>query len=254
MWRRLRFVIDQARAWSEATNGNLRQYLRWVEMQSAEGARVSESILPETDDDAVRIMTIHAAKGLEFPITIVSGMSTAPNRRAAPAEVVFPPGGGVGYRFGKHVITDEYEDWKPIDEQMDYHERMRLLYVACTRARDHLVVSLHRKARAAVPEASKRTNAELLHDGMGDRPEGLPSAVEATDHPMLTAPVAQSPNPIVSLADWERERDAALRARPAPRPNRGDGAHRRGCARPGAQAIGKRGCRSARATSISRRG
>ena len=38
VWRRLRFVIDQARAWSEATGGNLRQYLRWVSQQTAEGA------------------------------------------------------------------------------------------------------------------------------------------------------------------------------------------------------------------------
>ena len=96
VWRRLRFVIDQARAWSEATGGNLRQYLRWVAQQTAEGARVAEAVLPETDDDAVRIMTIHAAKGLEFPITIVSGMSTAPGAGRAPAEVVFPPTGTVG--------------------------------------------------------------------------------------------------------------------------------------------------------------
>ena len=40
------------------------------------GARVVETVLPETDDDAVRILTIHGAKGLEFPITIVSGMTT----------------------------------------------------------------------------------------------------------------------------------------------------------------------------------
>jgi ATP-dependent helicase/nuclease subunit A len=73
-------VIDQARAWSEATGGNLRQYLHWVRAQTEEGARVAESVLPESDDDAVRILTIHGAKGLEFPITIVSGMSTAPSR------------------------------------------------------------------------------------------------------------------------------------------------------------------------------
>ena len=76
VWRRLRFVIDQAREWSESAGGSLRQYIQWVERQSHEGARVAEAVLPETDDDAVRIMTIHAAKGLQFPITIVSGMST----------------------------------------------------------------------------------------------------------------------------------------------------------------------------------
>ena len=46
VWRRLRFLIDQARAWSEATGGNLRQYLRWVDLQTTEGARVAESVLP----------------------------------------------------------------------------------------------------------------------------------------------------------------------------------------------------------------
>ena len=51
-------------------------FLRWAELQSAEGARVVETVLPETDDDAVRILTIHGAKGLEFPITVLSGMTT----------------------------------------------------------------------------------------------------------------------------------------------------------------------------------
>ena len=149
VWRRLRFVIDQARAWSDATGGNLRQYLAWVAQQTAEGARVAESVLPETDDDAIRIMTIHGAKGLEFPITIVSGMSTAPGARRAPVEVVFPPTGNVGYRLGNQVTTSEYEAWAPVDEQMGLHERIRLLYVACTRARDHL-------DRVALPKGAGR--------------------------------------------------------------------------------------------------
>jgi ATP-dependent helicase/nuclease subunit A len=136
-------------------------------------------------------------------------MSTAPMRRPALAEVVFPPGGEVGYHFGRHVSTDEYEDWKPIDEQMDYLERMRLLYVACTRARDHLVVSLHRKARAATPEASKRTNAELLFDGMGTLLDSIPDAVDSTPF-TLTTPVATPPSAVLSLAEWKRERDSAL--------------------------------------------
>ncbi|MBV9952910.1 MAG: UvrD-helicase domain-containing protein, partial [Acidimicrobiia bacterium] len=166
VWRRLRFVIDQAREWSESTGGSLRQYLDWVERQSHEGARVAEAVLPETDDDAVRIMTIHAAKGLQFPVTIVSGMSTGASSRRAAAEVVFREGHEPGYRFGNKVVTDEFVEWIPIDEQMSAHERIRLLYVACTRAQDHLVVSLHRKARKSEPAADKRTNAELRVAGM----------------------------------------------------------------------------------------
>ncbi len=208
VWRRLRFVIDQAREWIEATGGNLRQYLRWVSLQTAEGARVAESILPETDDDAVRIMTIHSAKGLEFPITIVSGMSTLSSGRRAQAEVVFPTSGGVGYRFGRSVTTDEYVTWAPIDEQMGLHERIRLLYVACTRARDHLVVSLHRKERAKAPTRTGRTNAELLLGGMADVVDQLPGAADGAEEvPQVRV---EPPEPPAPLEAWAAERNGAL--------------------------------------------
>ncbi len=215
VWRRLRFVTDQARSWSDATRGNLRQYLAWVRQQASEGARVAEAVLPETDDDAVRIMTIHSAKGLEFPITIVSGMSTAPRGRPAPAEVVFPPTGAVGYKFGRHVTTDEYAEWAPIDEQMSFHERIRLLYVACTRARDHLVVSLHRKARASVPEEKALTNAELLVAGMGARLEELPDGAEMSGAvpPVMVA----APDPPPPFDEWASEHADALRRASRPR-------------------------------------
>ena len=211
VWRRLRFVIDQAREWSEATDGNLREYLQWVARQSSEGSRVAEAVLPETDDDAVRIMTIHAAKGLEFPITILSGMSTAPQARPSPAQVVFPPAGGVGYRFGKAVSTQEFEDFKPLDEQMAFDERVRLLYVATTRAKDHLVLSLQRKTRAKAPEPSKRTNAELLLAGCGYLLDDLPDAVD----PNVEAPTVKAAAPPTApppFAQWRADLDAALAA------------------------------------------
>jgi ATP-dependent helicase/nuclease subunit A len=219
VWRRLRFVTDQARAWSEATGGNLRQYLHWVTAQTAEGARVAESILPESDDDAVRILTIHGAKGLEFPITIVSGMSTAPSNRSAPAEVVFPDSGNpdadtVGYKFGSKVTTNEYVEWVPIDEQMGLHERIRLLYVACTRARDHLIMSVHRKVRTNLPKPSARTNAELLLDGMGELVDDLPDA--ALEVEALRPVVVEPPAPPAPFAEWDAERSGALRTASRP--------------------------------------
>ncbi|MFN8018420.1 MAG: UvrD-helicase domain-containing protein [Acidimicrobiales bacterium] len=212
VWRRLRFVIDQAREWGEATDGTLREYLLWVARQSAEGSRVAEAVLPETDDDAVRIMTIHAAKGLEFPITILSGMSTAPMTRRSPAQVVFPPAGGVGYRFGSNVQTDEFVDWMPIDDQMAYDERVRLLYVACTRAKDHLIVSVQRKERSAPPAPSSRSNAEILVAGMGqDVLDALPDAVDdQVEAPAVT--VAAPPPAPTPYPEWRAALDAALRA------------------------------------------
>jgi ATP-dependent helicase/nuclease subunit A len=115
-------------------------------------------VLPETDTDAVRVMTVHAAKGLEFPIVILSGMSSAP-RNASGVRVLWPAGGGYEVALSKSVQTGDFAAEAPIDEQMDSCERRRLLYVATTRARDHLVVSVHRAAGSGT-----LTNAKLLAD------------------------------------------------------------------------------------------
>ena len=94
-------------------------------------------------------MTIHASKGLEFPIAIISGLTTQQQVRRGGVHVTWPPDGSVGYSLGRGNSTPDYDDFVPVDEQMDSHERLRLLYVACTRACDHLVVSMHRGAEGA---------------------------------------------------------------------------------------------------------
>jgi ATP-dependent exoDNAse (exonuclease V) beta subunit len=141
-WRRLRFVIDQARAWSEIEHGGLRAYLTWATAQSAEGSRVAESVLPESDVDSVRIMTIHAAKGLEFPMVVLSGMTAQPFRGRGVRLLWTDDGYAVS--LSGELETGDFQEQLPLDEQMSSYERLRLMYVATTRARDHLVVSLHR--------------------------------------------------------------------------------------------------------------
>ncbi len=212
LWRRLRFVVDQARAWSEAEGGTLREYLEWARMQASESTRVAEAILPETDDDSVRILTIHASKGLEFPITIVSGTTTASRGAQARVQAVFPPGQPVGIRVGSSLATPEFEAFKPIDEQMDFHERLRLLYVACTRARDHLVVSLHRKTRKNEPdEQRKYTNAELLLEASQDAPHQV-ELVSVEGRGEVAGGARPDGKPLPDLERWEAERSAALSA------------------------------------------
>ena len=204
LWRRLRFVIDQARAWSESEGGSLRHYLDWARLQASESARVAETVLPETDDESVRILTIHGSKGLEFPITIVSGMTSRSGGRTNRVEVAWPPTGPVAIKVGPAIKTPEFEAYQPIDEQMGYHERLRLLYVGCTRAQDHLVVSLHRTERKAAPGADRLyTNAELIAGASQDAPHQRTLAGAPT--PLVLPPAAASDGPLIDIESWQAE-------------------------------------------------
>ncbi|MEV1129287.1 UvrD-helicase domain-containing protein [Agromyces sp. NPDC049794] len=152
-WGRVRFVIDQARAWSDVEHGGLREYLAWAAHQAQDSARVAESLLPETDLDVVRIMTVHAAKGLEFGMVVLSGMSSQPNRQRG-VRLLWQDH-SYSVHLTRSIETHDFADALPLDEQMDDEERRRLLYVATTRARDHLVVSVHRAARDIVQTAAE---------------------------------------------------------------------------------------------------
>ena len=210
VWRRLRFVIDQARAWADAGGTNLRSYLEWARLQGADNARVTESVLPETDDDSVRILTVHAAKGLEFPIVVLSGMTTKLDQRDQGPTVAFDFGGAPVVKLRGGVESENYETWKPIDEQMDAHERLRLLYVACTRARDHLIVSLHRRVPSA--KGSKENSAAWALADAGAAEAGASDGSTLFDRPeqesaqALHAPRAGTERTrLPDRHEWEQE-------------------------------------------------
>ncbi len=201
VWRRLRFVVDQPRAWSEAQAGGLRGYLDWAYRQGEESARVAEAVLPETDANSVRVLTIHAAKGLEFPVVIVSGMSTMPQSSRRGVEVLWPATGGYELKLTKELQTGDFELAKPIDEQMGHHERLRLLYVACTRARDHLVVSLHRAERKNPPaDESKMSSSELLVVPARTATGAVPYT--APQHSQRLVDVQAMPKPAPAWDEW----------------------------------------------------
>jgi len=184
-WRRLRFVIDQARAWSEIEHGGLRSYLAWATAQSAEGARVAESVLPESDADSVRIMTIHAAKGLEFPMVVLSGMTAQPMHSKGVRLLWSRDGYAVS--LSKDLQTGDFQDQLPVDEQMSAYERLRLMYVAATRARDHLVVSLHRSG-ATDTNARRLANADAAKAGAELLPVGAAGSAPVQMKPVVSPP------------------------------------------------------------------
>lgn len=141
-WRRVRYVIDEARAWSDATGGTLAEYLAWVDRRVEDVDRVELST--DEGEDSLRIMTIHAAKGLEFPITVIAGLGGADAPNAATG--VRWQGMTPLVRLGK-MTNAALSDLAALERRAGRAEEARLLYVAFTRAKDHLVVSMHHKDR-----------------------------------------------------------------------------------------------------------
>lgn len=149
-WRRYRFLIDRAREFASSGDTSIRAFITWTDRQRSERARMDVSSIPESDEDAVRVMTMHAAKGLEFPVVVLTGLNSQPSSRTRAvlfdrdnrrAEVKAGSGDST-------FRTAGYEDLSEIEKRREAEEEARLLYVAATRAKDHLVVSMYRTAKA----------------------------------------------------------------------------------------------------------
>jgi ATP-dependent exoDNAse (exonuclease V) beta subunit len=130
------------------------------------------------DEPCVRIMTIHAAKGLEFPITVLTGLGRKPaNRR--PLIVVDRVAEAVELRLGEDFATPGWEQLDVREREMEAAERVRLLYVALTRARDHLVVGLFRARRGEDTDAARLDTLLRAREGVDElEVEALPEPPE----------------------------------------------------------------------------
>ena len=222
-WRRYRFLVEQARAFAAAGVNGLRAFLEWVQRQAAEGARVTETPVPESDEEAVRIMTVHAAKGLEFPVVILTGLNNS--RRSRVDEVIFDDGDvevGVGSRNSR-FLTAGYEVKHEQEEVREDEEHVRLLYVATTRARDHLVLSMHRPDSRNTGLDSTRI-AELLedHDDLWEQVELQPqyqlqaTAREARDIAQSQQAFDIAEHSVEARHEWRSKRQEVVNAQRRP--------------------------------------
>ena len=222
-WRRYRFLVEQARAFAAAGGNSLRAFLEWVQRQADEGARVTEAPVPESDEEAVRIMTVHGAKGLEFPVVILTGLNVNQNIRVN--NVLFDAGKvevGIGSRTS-FFQTAGYEALHEREKVLEDQEHIRLLYVATTRARDHLVLSMHRPDNRNSGLDSTQI-AELLedHDDLWKqvelRPEHQARAVaqEARSAARSQQPFDPAAHTIEAREAWQSRRLGVINAQGKP--------------------------------------
>jgi len=216
---RLQFVLEKARSFSEVKESSLRGFLDWIERLASENARMVEVPVPESDEDAVRIMTIHAAKGREFPVTILMGLGSRPASQSEPVIFDLKNKGlevCIGSSTSQRFITDGYDAACECEKTADKAESIRLMYVAATRAKDHLIVSLYRPKNE-----TDNTFANKI-EGICSGISGIWSPIEPANlkaelHSMeLTCPENLDSDTELDRSQWIENRQRVLEAAARP--------------------------------------
>jgi ATP-dependent helicase/nuclease subunit A len=140
-------LLDRARASGQITLGAFEAYLNDL---SASEAREGEAVIEA--GDAISLMTVHASKGLEFPLVVLVDSNWERGKGGSSPPVIQDAHLGLACQVPD--TTDEsltpssaYALIKARREAQAEAERKRLLYVAATRAQDYLLISaaLNRK-------------------------------------------------------------------------------------------------------------
>jgi ATP-dependent helicase/nuclease subunit A len=138
-------LVDLARTFDRTGLFGLAEFIqRLGDLVQAQPREEQAATQPE-NADVIRLMTIHQAKGLEFPVVVVPDLAAVGrDRRESVARwdarlgcVVRPPADEEPAPFPDFG----WRLWQAAETIEDWHEDLRTLYVACTRAEDYLLLS-----------------------------------------------------------------------------------------------------------------
>jgi len=140
----LRKLMRLARDYDRVEGPDLRGFISFANGQDLREAREGEAPLEAEDLDAVRLMTIHRAKGLEFPVVAIADLGRQGNAVKPP--LLVGRDGRLGLRLatlGGGARTEALHYRALADERAaaEDEEERRLLYVAMTRAEEKLILS-----------------------------------------------------------------------------------------------------------------
>jgi len=141
----LRILLERAGQFQTTAWRGLFHFLQFIAKVEAGSSDMGMAKILGENEDVVRIMSIHKSKGLEFPVVIVAGLGRNFNTRDTSAPVLFHKDLGIGPRYINPDLRTARDTLARIAMQNAIRleslaEEMRILYVACTRARDRLIL------------------------------------------------------------------------------------------------------------------
>ncbi|MFB2531980.1 double-strand break repair helicase AddA [Paracoccus sp. p3-h83] len=187
-------LLAQALAYERAEVPSLTGFLVWLDADDVQVKRQMEGA-----GHAIRVMTVHGAKGLEAPIVIMPDTAKPKTERAPPQLMPVSDGGPLLWRAAQPdrppAMTTLAED----ASLAEHHERARLLYVAMTRAESWLIVAAAGDAAAPswhadVAAGLARCGAASCADPAGDDLPGPVLRLAHGDWPQTLGAAALGPS------------------------------------------------------------
>ena len=142
----LDMLVELAISYESTSYQGLFDFVRYIEKMIRFELDYGEAELVSEQENAVRMMTIHKSKGLEFPVVFLCGMGKEFNMMSLNDALIFHPQYGVGLRWmGKErrvkKNTLARQVFGLLEKRELLGEEQRLLYVALTRAREKLILT-----------------------------------------------------------------------------------------------------------------
>lgn len=144
----LRKLVEMARQHERTGLLTMADFVQRLQQAVAEEEQEELAATHPETSDVIRIMTIHKSKGLEFPVVVVADMDRGAESRLDTVEFdsQLGPLVSVPAKFGRKFEHLGKNLFKAEESRQDDAERKRLLYVALTRAADHLILSANLEA------------------------------------------------------------------------------------------------------------